>query len=155
MVEVRLNGTPEPGRYLLVTSMRQPGKAAGDYLERVDPNGTSLGIVVDDTVHLLAKYLRARREQGLDRPEAIRYAFRTVGKAILSTTVILSVGFAVLAASTFRLNAQMGLLTSLAILIALPVDFLLLPALLMIGHKTSKAQEEVPGHEDETIPVPA
>ncbi len=118
-------------------------------------SATSLGIVVDDTVHLLAKYLRARREQGLDRPEAIRYAFRTVGKAILSTTVILSVGFAVLAASTFRLNAQMGLLTSLAILIALPVDFLLLPALLMIGHKTSKAQEEVPGHEDETIPVPA
>ena len=93
-------------------------------------SATSLGIIVDDTVHLLAKYLRARREKGLNRPDAINYAFRTVGKAILSTTAILAVGFAVLGASAFRINAQMGLLTSLAILIALPVDFLLLPALL-------------------------
>ncbi len=98
-------------------------------------SATSLGIVVDDTVHFLAKYLRARREQGLDRPGAIRYAFQTVGRAVVSTTLILSAGFAVLAASAFAINAQMGLLTAIAILVALPVDFLLLPSLLMIGHK--------------------
>jgi predicted RND superfamily exporter protein len=115
-------------------------------------SATSLGIVVDDTVHFLAKYLRARREKRLDRPEAIRYAFQTVGKAIVSTTLILAVGFAVLAFSTFRINAQMGLLTALAILVALPVDFLLLPSLLMIGHKTRK---EVKSHESEPALVTA
>jgi outer membrane lipoprotein-sorting protein len=104
-------------------------------------SATSLGIVVDDTVHFLAKYLRARREKKLDRPQAIRYAFLTVGRAIISTTVILAFGFGVLALSTFRVNAQMGLLTALAILIALPVDFLLLPSLLMIGARTQSEHE--------------
>ncbi len=53
--------------------------------------------------------------------------------------MILALGFAVLAASTFRINAEMGLLTALAIVIALAVDFLLLPALLLIGHEKEKA----------------
>jgi len=113
---------------------------------------TSLGIVVDDTVHFLAKYLRARRERGLDRPDAIRYAFTTVGRAILGTTVILAFGFGVLAFSTFRVNEQMGLLTALTILIALPVDLLLLPALLMIGHK-APAKKEVESHEQLLVPA--
>jgi predicted RND superfamily exporter protein len=102
-------------------------------------SATSLGIIVDNTVHFMTKYLRARRERGFDQPEAIRYAFRTVGAAIAANAVILALGFAVLAASTFRINAEMGLLTALAIVIALAVDFLLLPALLLIGHEKEKA----------------
>ncbi len=100
---------------------------------------SSLGIVVDDTVHFLTKYLLARREKGLDRADAVRYAFRTVGQAIVATTVILTVGFGVLAGSTFLINAQLGLLTAMAIVLALVVDFLLLPALLLIGY--SKQEE--------------
>ena len=96
---------------------------------------TSLGIVVDDTVHFLTKYLRGIREKGLSRPDAIRYAFETVGQPIILTTIILTFGFAVLATSTFLINSQMGLLTALAIVIALIVDFLLLPAILMIGYE--------------------
>ncbi len=99
---------------------------------------TSLGIVVDDTVHFLTKYLRARREKGLDRADAVRYAFRTVGTAIVVTTIVLTIGFSILAGSTFLINAQMGLLTALAVVLALVVDFLLLPALLLIGYKTEK-----------------
>jgi predicted RND superfamily exporter protein len=105
-------------------------------------SATSLGIVVDDTVHFLSKYLRARREQNADRPAAIRYAFETVGTAIVSTTVILSLGFGVLAFSSFRINAQMGLLTALAIVFALVTDFLLLPALLMVGHPKREKEAE-------------
>jgi hypothetical protein len=41
----------------------------------------------------------------------------------------------------------MGLLTALTILVALPVDFLLLPSLLMIGHKSHK-EEEVRNNEE-------
>ncbi len=108
-------------------------------------SAASLGIVVDDTVHFLTKYLRARRENGYDRPEAIRYAFETVGTAIVSTTVILAFGFSVLAASAFRINAQMGLLTAITVLLALITDLLLLPALLMVGHRSP---ETLPAKEN-------
>lgn len=99
---------------------------------------TALGIVVDDSVHLLTKYLRGRREKGLNTEDAIRYAFRMVGPAILTTTLILTTGFAVLAASTFKINAEMGLLTAMAIAIALIFDFLFLPALLLLGKKKTE-----------------
>ncbi len=92
----------------------------------------SLGIIVDDTVHLLAKYVRARRERGGTAAEAVRYAFRSVGVAVMVNTIILAAGFAVLTASSFKVNADMGLLTSLAIVLALVLDFLLLPALLLL-----------------------
>lgn len=94
-------------------------------------SATSLGIVVDDTVYFLTKYLRARRERGLDGPQAVRHAFRTVGSAVVSTTVILTVGFLVLALSTFRINFELGLLTAIAIVLAMLADFFLLPALLL------------------------
>jgi len=93
--------------------------------------GMSLGIVVDDTIHFLSKYLRARREKGLDAEAAVHYAFSNVGVAIVVTSVILLAGFMVLAQSTFALNSQMALLTSIAIVMALVADFLLLPVLLM------------------------
>ncbi len=93
--------------------------------------GMTLGIVVDDTVHFLSKYLRARRENGLSSPDAVRYAFRRVGMALTTTSIVLVVGFLVLALSSFQLNAGMGLLTAIVILFALAADFLFLPPLLM------------------------
>ncbi len=117
--------------------VRQVGMAAATV------SATSLGIVVDDSVHFLTKYLRARREKGYDRPAAIRSAFETVGVAIISTTVILSFGFGVLAFSAFRINAQMGLLTMLTIILALATDLILLPALLMVGHRGSDKEKTV------------
>jgi predicted RND superfamily exporter protein len=93
--------------------------------------GMTLGIVVDDTVHFLSKYLRARREQGLDPEDAVRYAFHTVGTALLVTTLVLIAGFLVLTQSAFKLNADMGLLTAITIAFALMADFLFLPPLLM------------------------
>jgi outer membrane lipoprotein-sorting protein len=92
----------------------------------------SLGIIVDDTVHLLSKYVRARRERGGSAADAIRYAFQSVGVAIVVNTVILSTGFLVLLTSSFKVNADMGLLTALAIAFALILDFLFLPTLLLL-----------------------
>ncbi len=93
--------------------------------------GMTLGIVVDDTVHFLSKYLRARRENGLSSPDAVRYAFRRVGMALTTTSIVLVVGFLVLSLSSFQLNAGMGLLTAIVIVFALAADFLFLPPLLM------------------------
>ena len=91
----------------------------------------TLGIIVDDTIHFLSKYLRARREQGLNAEDAVRYAFSTVGIALWVTSAALVAGFLVLATSSFKLNSGMGLLTAIVIALALIVDFLLLPPLLI------------------------
>ncbi|HBE91652.1 MAG TPA: RND transporter [Gammaproteobacteria bacterium] len=93
--------------------------------------GLTLGIVVDDTVHFLSKYLRARREQGLNAEDAVRYAFHTVGIALIVTTLVLVAGFIVLTQSAFKLNSDMGLLTAITIALALIADFVFLPPLLM------------------------
>ncbi len=90
-----------------------------------------LGIVVDDTVHFLSKYLRARREQNMQPVAAVRYAFTTVGTALWVTSLVLVAGFLILALSTFQINAQIGVLTAIAIGLALLADFFFLPPLLM------------------------
>ena len=88
------------------------------------------GIVVDDTVHFLSKYLKARRE-GLPAPEAVRSAFHMVGHALWTTTAVLSVGFLVFATSGFEVSWALGLLVTITIVFALVADFLLLPTLLI------------------------
>lgn len=94
-------------------------------------SGITIGIVVDDTVHFLSKYLRARREQSLSSEDAVRYAFSTVGTALCITSLALIVGFGILAFSHFQLNAGMGLLTAITLTFALAADFLFLPPLLI------------------------
>lgn len=105
--------------------------------------GMTLGIIVDDTVHFMSKYLRARREQGKSPEDAVRYAFSTVGKALVVTTVVLIAGFAILAQSSFGLNSGMAQITVVIITLALLIDFLLLPALLInINSKKEDKQAE-------------
>ncbi|MGD1947269.1 MAG: RND family transporter [Croceivirga sp.] len=102
--------------------------------------GMTLGIIVDDTVHFISKYLRAKREMGLDTREAITYSFSTVGKAIVSTTLILCVGFIVLAQSSFLLNAALAAITTIVILAALVVVMATLPAVLLVNHKKKNTE---------------
>ncbi len=91
----------------------------------------TLGIVVDDTIHFMLKYTRARKELGLSSAEAVKYSFNTVGTAMLVTTVSLVFGFLILTQSGFKMNFEMGLLSAITIAIALIMDFLFLPPLLM------------------------
>ncbi|WP_045495638.1 efflux RND transporter permease subunit [Vibrio hyugaensis] len=107
----------------------------------------TLGIVVDDAVHFLSKYQRARKE-GQTAEQAVRYAFHTVGRALWITTVVLVAGFSVLAMSSFRLNADMGQLSAIVIFIALVVDFLFLPTLLMLFDKEAYAQSKAINNPD-------
>ena len=103
--------------------------------------GMTLGIVVDDTVHFLSKYRYAQTHRGKDPVEAVRYAFASVGRALWITTLVLVFGFMVLAQSSFKVNADMGLLTAITIFIALIVDFLFLPPLLMLLDKGSRNKQ--------------
>lgn len=91
----------------------------------------TMGIVVDDTVHFMTKYLRARREKGLEPADAVRYSFHSVGQALWVTSMILVAGFMILAQSSFKQNSDMGLLAAVTIVFALVADFFLLPPLLM------------------------
>ncbi|MDP2561159.1 RND family transporter [Psychrobium sp. 1_MG-2023] len=100
----------------------------------------TLGIVVDDTIHFLSKYNIARK-QGLNAEDSIKEAFEHVGKALWITTVVLTIGFMILTLSNFKMNADMGLLTAVIITIALIVDFLLLPAFLLIFDKSVSHKE--------------
>jgi len=97
--------------------------------------GMTLGIIVDDTIHFLSKYLRAIRDYGYSPEDAIRYAFTTVGRALMVTTIVLVAGFAILSQSSFGMNSGMAKVTSLVIVAALVIDFLLLPASLLITGK--------------------
>lgn len=91
----------------------------------------TFGIVVDDTIHFLTKYLRARREEGMTPADAVRYAYHTVGTAMWVTSLILAGGFLVLALSSFELNHGMGILSAVTIAFALAADYFMLPPLLM------------------------
>ena len=101
----------------------------------------TIGIVVDDTVHFLSKYRRARREHGYAPEEAVRYAFQTVGRAVFTTTAVLVAGFLILLASPFIPTAQVGLLTAMIIAFALAADTLLLPPLLLVVDRHGKSAE--------------
>lgn len=100
--------------------------------------GMTLGIVVDDTVHFLSKYLHYRRERGMNTAAAVKETIITVGPALFGTTVILATGFTMLATSGFEINSQMGALTAITIVIAFVGDFFLLPCLMMIFDRSAK-----------------
>ena len=97
----------------------------------------TVGIVVDDTVHFLSKYRRARREYGQGPEEAVRHAFDTAGRALVTTTVVLVAGFLIFVFSPFVPTAQVGVLTAMIIAFALVADLTLLPALLTTVDRTS------------------
>jgi len=114
---------------------------------------TSLGIVVDATVHFLSKYQRAKRQRSADTADAIRYAFSTVGTALWVTSAILISGFAILSLSAFRINQELGLLTAITLVCALFADFLLLPALLLTVDKDKKSKKTKESFDDTSEPT--
>lgn len=104
----------------------------------------TIGIVVDDTVHFLSKYRHARRKHGATPDDAVRYAFQKVGRALLTTSVVLAAGFLILLLSPMIPTVQVGILASLIIVLALVADFLLLPPLLMAVAKRGQSGRTAP-----------
>jgi predicted RND superfamily exporter protein len=90
-----------------------------------------LGVAVDDTIHFLVKYFDARK-RGLNMVDTFDEVLRYAGKAILFTTIILSVAFSLFIFSEFSPNQNFGIVTAFALVIAFVVDLLLLPALLSL-----------------------
>ena len=103
----------------------------------------ALGVIIDDTIHLLVRYQRSR-ENGELHGDAFRYALREVGHALLFTSLVLVVGFGLFVLSGFRINSSMGAMMSLSIAFALAFDFLCLPGILMKFDK--KTPHEASAH---------
>jgi hypothetical protein len=101
----------------------------------------TLGIIVDSTIYFLNKYLEARKKNGMNATEAVRYTFSTVGMAIWINSMVLIAGFSVLILSHFHINSVIGTLTSIVIVFALLTDLFLLPSLLMTIDNTTTDQQ--------------
>ena len=89
----------------------------------------ALGIAVDDTIHFLARFRQEYMKTG-DVPGSVTKTLLTTGKAIISTTIILSLGFVVMIFSEFVPNHEFAILSTIVLLIALAGSMILLPVLI-------------------------
>lgn len=90
-----------------------------------------IGIAVDDTIHFMTHY-RVALARTRSMEQALRSTVQRVGKAVMFTTMILGLGFAILSFSDYLGMAKIGFFGSLAIFVALLCDLFLLPAMIMI-----------------------
>ena len=88
-----------------------------------------LGIAVDDSIHFLAAYTY-RRKQEATADEAIDYAYRTAGRSMFDTSVVLVAGFSAMAISEFQGFLLLGSLTAWVVIVALATDLLMMGPLL-------------------------
>jgi len=94
----------------------------------------TFGIVVDDTIHILYSLSRGRKNQ---TNRGVQKVLQKVFPGVLTTTIALGCGFALLMASGFEVNRQLGFLTSSTIWIAFLFDLFVLPGayIWLIGRK--------------------
>ena len=109
-------------------------------------SSVALGVCVDDTIHFLTKFVRARKA-GKTIDQALSYVMQESGAAITITTLVLVIGFGTLLLSDFTPNLMMGALATLMIGLAWFADLVVTPAVLSFFG--DRAAEPVPA------PVPA
>ena len=102
----------------------------------------ALGIAVDNTIHFLARFRQEFKESG-DYEKAVSDTLLTTGKAIISTGVILSLGFFVLYFSEFVPNHEFGLLATIIIITAVCGSLILLPVLILQVKPTLRFRTEI------------
>jgi predicted RND superfamily exporter protein len=102
----------------------------------------SIGLVVDDTVHILSHYLDSR-QTGMNTQESINFAINTAGPALTITTLVLALGTTILiGASTLYFQQAAKLLVPIVVL-ALVLDLLYLPTILKRFDKRLAPQNTV------------
>lgn len=92
----------------------------------------AFGIAVDDTIHFLATYNRARSE-GHDPVVSVDMTLDRIGPALVATTLILCAGTFIVVFSALPQVALFGTLTVLTFILALLGDLLILPSMLIAG----------------------
>ena len=110
----------------------------------------AIGLAVDDTVHFVHNFRRYYRRSG-DAHDAVRRTLTTSGRAMLVTSIVLSVGFFVYMFAYMSNMFNFGLLTGLAIIVALLADFFLGPALMVLITRHSKDLRKGKSHGVNTL----
>jgi len=96
-----------------------------------------IGLSVDDTVHFFHNYARYHHK-GVGVKKAVEETMLGTGRAMIATTIVLSLGFFVYAFASLSNLVNFGILTGGAIIVALLSDILLAPALLKLLNKDEK-----------------
>ncbi len=122
---------------ILGTELYLYASGSGLQLTTVIALTIAFGIAVDDTIHFLSAYTRAKND-GLNQAEAVSKALENVGPALIATTLILCAGVFVIIFSSLPQIALFGTLTILTFILALLGDILILPALLIAGGRFFK-----------------
>ena len=94
----------------------------------------AIGLAVDDTIHFMHNFRRYYLASG-DPAKAIEETFFTTGKAMLITSIVLSLGFFAYLAANMISVQNFGMITGSVILFAILADLLLSPALMMVVAK--------------------
>jgi predicted RND superfamily exporter protein len=92
----------------------------------------AIGLVVDDTIHFFYNFRKYLDETG-NPVAAVRKTLLGTGRAMLITSIILTLNFFVLLSSTLNHSLKFGLFTGIVIIFALLADFLLAPAMLLMA----------------------
>ena len=91
----------------------------------------AIGLAVDDTVHFMYNFRKYELKYN-DVDKAVRLTLLTTGRAMVVTTIVLSFGFFVFMFATMSNIFNFGLLTGIAIIIAVLADFFLVPAIMKV-----------------------
>jgi predicted RND superfamily exporter protein len=105
----------------------------------------SIGVAVDDTIHLLHHY-RVNLVSTGNVETSIRRAMNHSGRAMVTTSVILVMGFAAYLGASVANVQRFGLLVSLTAILALLIDLIFAPALLRTFYGRLPASEEESSH---------
>lgn len=100
------------------------------------------GIVVDFTIHYLAKYRNSLKHNNWNMKTAIPESLNEAGPSIIYTAIALFFGFIIFAASDFGGTIALGVLTSLSLIFGMLMNLLLLPSLLLSLEKSINAEKE-------------
>lgn len=94
----------------------------------------ALGLIVDPTAHILRRYRHAR-DGGAEPMVALGDTLAAVAPPIVISSLVLVAGFLVLSFSPFKMNADLGLLSALMILLGMVFDLLFLPASILVFNR--------------------
>ena len=94
-----------------------------------------IGIAVDDTIHFMTHYRIDLARTG-SISKALISTIRDVGQAVMFTTMILALSFALLSFSGHLGMAKMGFFGAIAIFFALLCDLFLIPAMIIVFKPT-------------------
>ncbi|MBC2713992.1 MAG: RND family transporter [Desulfobacteraceae bacterium] len=94
----------------------------------------AIGLAVDDTIHFMHNFRRYYDQSG-DPKKAVFETLHSTGRAMLVTTIVLSIGFFIYMFASMQNIIRFGFLTGFTIIMALASDYFIAPALMVLVNK--------------------